>query len=137
MSIYAEGIDNAIAFLSCLYRFEEGGPFVQTVLAMTKEEILVYNDNAPDKQEGADWSYKVKIRFPLKFIELATNEVIESRRKINVKTNRLTLNVKDGEEKKTYNFFYYDDSRSYAYNIIAGLKKYSVKTKNIKTKLSY
>ena len=137
MSIYAEDIDKAIAFLSCLYRFEEDGPFVQTVLAMTKEEVLIYNDNAPDKQEGADWSYKVKIRFPLQFIELATNEVIESRRKINVKTNRLTLNVKEGEEKKVYDFFYYDDSRSYAYNIIAGLKKYSVKAKNIKTKLTY
>ena len=137
MSIYAEDIDKAIAFLSCLFRFEEDGPFVQTVLAMTKEEVLIYNDNAPDKQEGADWSYKVKIRFPLQFIELATNEVIESRRKINVKTNRLTLNVKEGEEKKVYDFFYYDDSRSYAYNIIAGLKKFSVKAKNIKTKLTY
>ena len=55
MSIYAEDIDNAIAFLSCLYRFEESGPFVQTVLAMSKEEILVYNDNAPDKHT---WDYR-------------------------------------------------------------------------------
>lgn len=136
MSIKAEDIEKAINLVSGLYKFEPDGLFEQAVLALTPEAILIYNDNAPDLVDGADWTYQVKVRLPLTSIELVTNEVIKSKRKIKQITNRLTINSKN-EEKKVYQFYYDNTNNKLASNFISGLKHHKVKTKVAETTLTY
>ena len=136
MSIFAEEIEKAIAFLPGLFKFEEDGLFSQAVLALTPECLLIYNDNAPDEVSGEDWTYKVKDTIPFNMIEMVTHESIESKRNSKDIKSRLIVKIK-GEEAGKYRFYYQNDKRSFAVNFMAGLKHYAIKTKNIKTRLSY
>ena len=137
MSIYAEEIDNARGFVPGLFRFEPEGLFEQAVLALTPSELLFYNDNAPDNVNGADWSYKIKLRIPFTSITQVTNEIIITKRKKGEDTNRLVIEVNGEEKPVIYHFFYYEKKSDSALNFMAGLKRYKVKIKTIKTKLAY
>ena len=135
MSIYAEDIEKAVGYLPGLFKFEPNGLFIQSVLTLTKESLLIYDDNAPQTVEGADWSYKVKVRIPLDTIVMVTHEIIESKRRLSENTNRLLIQVKDKEEP--ISFFYYKAKDKLAYNFMAGLKRYKVQGKTIISKLTY
>ena len=143
MSIFAEDIDNATAFFPGFFRFSEEGPFSQAVLAITPICLYIYDDNTPDKVEGADWTYNIKCRIAFESIELVTNETIKTKRKLSEKTSRLIIKLKDegeGEEKKegkTYHFYYRDADENFALNFMAGFKRYKVANKSITTKLIY
>ena len=137
MSIYAEDIDNAVGFLPGLFKFDPEGQFEQAVLALAQGELLFYNDNAPDSVNGADWSYNVKLRIPFQSITLATHELIITKRKNTEETNRLVIETKGEEKPVVYRFYYYENKSKFANNFMMGLKRYKVKTKVIKTKLSY
>ena len=143
MSIFAEEVENGIAFLPGLYKFGKEDLFSQAVLMLTKEEILIFNDNLPDSVDGADWTYNAKERISFENIELVTNELTITKRRLSVGTNRIIITLKKDEsedleeEKKPLSFFYYIDKNKVAANFLAGLKRCGVKTKTTENKLTY
>ena len=136
MSIYAQDIEKAVGFLPGLFKFDPEEPFCQAVLTLSKKEIMIYSDNGPDEIKGEDWQYNVKVRVPFEDIELVTNEVIKSKRKMSEDTNRIIIKVKD-KEQAPISFFYYKAKEKLALNIMAGFKRFKIKYKTIKTKLTY
>ena len=135
MSIYAEDIEKAIGFLPGLFKLNSDGLFTQAVLTLTKDSLMIYDDNAPDTTDGADWSYKVKVCIPLDTIVMVTNVDVIAKRRLAENTNKLLIQVKDKDTPIT--FFYYEAKESLALNFLMGLKRYKVKTKSTKSKLAY
>ena len=143
MSIIVEDVENGIAFLPGLFKFGVEDIFSQAVLMLTKEELIIFNDSAPDSVDGADWSYNAKERISFENIELVTNELIITKRPLAVSTNKIIINLKKDEsedleeEKKPLNYFYYTDDNKVAANLMAGLKRCGVKINTIENKLTY
>ena len=52
MNVIAEDLEKARALLPGLFKFQEGEPFSQAVLAVNEEMVFVYNDHAPDFKDG-------------------------------------------------------------------------------------
>ena len=133
MKLVIEDYKNAKALLVGLFQFDKKEQFSQAVLGLTENELIVYDDNAPDSKEGDSYKYNVKKRVALSDIAFALNEkIIKNKDLMNL--GRLTFVMH--EVDNDVEFYYFVNDKKQLLEFIKELKSAHIKTKKRKVDLS-
>lgn len=133
MKLIIEEYKNAKAVMAGLFQFNPNEKFTQTILTVTDNEFLFYNDNKPDTKEGENYKYNVKKRLNLDDYPLVIDEqIIKNKDLANMK--RLTFYSED--EDKCFEFYYFLNDVKEAQEFIKRLKKFGIEIRNRKVDLS-
>ena len=133
MNVNAEDFEKARALLPGLFKFKDGEPFSQALLAVNEEMLFVYNDHAPDSVYGENLEYSVRLRFPKGSIDTIINEKIYKQPELKG-LNRLTIMTRDED---VFYFYYFNKDKGMIKNFIAALKHFHYSTETNKTNLKY
>ena len=126
MKVQIEQFDKIKALLPGLFQFEKNGFFSQAELAITEEELLIYDDHSPDTIEGDVYGYKIKVRYPLSSVNILANEKIIKNNDLR-EYGRLNISFKEGESAY---FYYYVSDHNKLSNFINAAISLNVKIKN-------
>ena len=133
MSIKAEDFEKVQCLIAGLYKFDEEQPFSQALLGLTDQDLLIYNDHAPDRIEGDANVYLVRKRIPLENIDVAVDEKIVKRPEL-AGLNRLTFVFVTDEQDD--HFFYYVENDREVKDFLKTLKRSKVSVVENKLKLN-
>ena len=133
MNVIAEDLEKARALLPGLFKFQEGEPFSQAVLAVNEEMVFVYNDHAPDFKDGNNLQYRVRLRFPKGSIDTIFNERIVKQPDL-AGLSRLSIMTRDED---VFYFYYFNQDKGMVKNFIAALKHFHYSVETTKTNLKY
>lgn len=132
MKLNVESYSDVIAMIAGLFQFKENEQFTQTALAVTENEILFYDDNAPDRKEGEEYYYQVKKRLSLDDITMVVDEKITKCRQLN---NLGRLNFLSQDEDKAFVFYYFISDKKDVQSFCKELASLGIKTKKKKVNL--
>ncbi len=128
MNISIEGFKDAEAFLPGLYKFHEDGLFSQAILSITNQELLFYDDHAPDVVSGDNLSYKIKFRLNIKDLDTVVDEKI-----INNKDMEGLGRLNFVRDEDNILFYYFVDDKKLLKDFLAVLKAhdFSIQTRKV------
>lgn len=132
MKINLENSGDIIAIIAGLFQFKENEQFSQAALAITEDDLFIYDDNAPDQKQGDNYFYKIKKRFKLEDITMAVDEQIVKNRQLN-NMGRLVFLTQD--EDQTFTFYYFVNDKKDVQGFIKELAAAGIKTKKKKANL--
>ncbi len=133
MKLIIEEYKNAKAAIAGLFQFSPTEKFTQTILAITENSFLFYNDNKPDSKEGENYKYSVKRRLNLDDYPLVVDEKIVRNKDL---ANMGRLNFCADEEAKCFEFYYFLNDKKTVQEFIKELKNSGIKIKNRTVDLS-
>ena len=141
MKINLDEYKNIRELVSGLFQFDPTQKFTQAALAVTDEELLFYDDNAPDEKESIHYIYHIKKRIKLDKVVVALDEKIKKNKYLKDMGRINFLVEEEDEEGDTDNveviFYYYLTDKGQAESFINELKSLNVKVKKRKVDLSY
>ena len=125
--------------ISGLYQFNELEQFSQAALASTDNELLFYNDNAPDEKDAIKNIYHIKKRIKLDNVLIILDDKIKKNRYLS-NMGRLDFLVDsdsaDGEQEEVM-FYYFLSDRKAVDSFLDDVKTFGIKVKKRKVDLSY
>ena len=125
---------NAVnAMIPGLFQFSENDLFTQAELAVTDDELLIYDDSAPDEINGDNYHYAVKKRISLDDIKVVLIEKIIHNREM---SNLGRLEFAMMEDDQTVVFYFYVEDRKLVSNFVDTLEELHIKCKKTKIDLS-
>ena len=125
---------NAVnAMIPGLFQFNENDLFSQAELAVTDDELLIYDDSAPDEVDGDKYHYAVKKRISLDDIKVVLIEKIIHNKELS-NLGRLEFAMMEGDQ--TVVFYYFVEDKKLVSNFIDALEELHIKCKNTKIDLS-
>lgn len=133
MKLVIEDYKNAKAVIAGLFQFSENAKYTQTILALTEDSFLFYNDNKPDAKEGDNYKYSVKKRLNLNDYPLVVVEKIMKNYDL---SNMGRLNFFSDDESKCFEFYYFLNDKKDVQEFIKELKNSGIKIKKRKVDLS-
>ena len=133
MKLIIEEYKNAKAVIAGLFQFNTNEKYTQTILAVTEDSFLFYNDNKPDVKEGDNYKYSVKRRLKLDDYPLVIDEKIVKNKDL---ANMGRLNFYCEEEDKGFEFYYFLNDKKAVQEFIKILKNSGIKIKNRTVDLS-
>ena len=133
MKLIIEEYKNAKAVIAGLFQFNTNEKYTQTILAVTEDSFLFYNDNKPDVKEGDNYKYSVKRRLKLDDYPLVIDEKITKNKDL---ANMGRLNFYSEEEDKGFEFYYFLNDKKAVQEFIKVLKNSGIKIKNRTVDLS-
>lgn len=133
MKLIIEEYKNAKAVIAGLFQFNTNEKYTQTILAVTEDSFLFYNDNKPDVKEGDNYKYSVKRRLKLDDYPLVIDEKIVKNKDL---ANMGRLNFYSEEEDKGFEFYYFLNDKKAVREFIKVLKNSGIKIKNRTVDLS-
>ena len=133
MKLVLDEYKNAKAIIAGLFQFNQDEKYTQTVLAVTENEFLFYNDNKPDSKEGDSYRYSVKKRLSLDDYPLVLDEKIVKNKDL---ANMGRLNFYNQDESKCFEFYYFLNDKREVLEFIKELKNSGIKIKKRKVDLS-
>ena len=133
MKLIIEEYKNAKAVIAGLFQFNTNEKYTQTILAVTEDSFLFYNDNKPDVKEGDNYKYSVKRRLKLDDYPLVIDEKIVKNKDL---ANMGRLNFYSEEEDKGFEFYYFLNDKKAVQEFIKVLKNSGIKIKNRTVDLS-
>ena len=133
MKLIVEDYKNVKAIIAGLFQFNHNEKFSQVVLAITENQIMVYNDNKPDSKEGENYHYSVKKRIGLEEYPLVVDEKIIKNKEL---ANMGRLYFYSSEEEKCFEFYYFLNDKREVQEFIKELKNSGIKIRKRKVDLS-
>ena len=133
MKLIIEDYKDAKAAIAGLFQFEENAKFTQTILAVTENSFLFYNDNKPDMVEGDNYKYNVKLRLNIEDYPLVVVEKIAKNYQL---SNMGRLNFWCDEPEKCFEFYYFLNDKRDVQELIKELKNSGIKIKKRKVDLA-
>lgn len=133
--------EKILEMLSGLFQFNESEQFTQAAIAVTDDELVFYDDNAPDEKQTIRYVYHIKKRISLENVLLVLDEKIK-KNKFLKNMGRLNFIVEEEDEDGDIEptevlFYYYLNDRRAAETFLDELKKLKIKTKKRKIDLNY
>ena len=133
MKITLDEYDKVRAVVPGLFQFNENEMFTQAALAITDDELFLYDDNAPTQILGEVYRYSIKKRIKLDDISMALDEKITR----NIQMNEMgRLNFLMEETDENILFYYYLSDKKDIQDFIKELADAGIKTKKRKVDLS-
>jgi len=134
MKLVIEEYKNAKAVIAGLFQFNPTEKYTQTILAVTEDSFLFYNDNKPDAKEGDNYKYSVKRRLKLDDYPLVIDETIIKNKDLS-NMGRLNFFCEEDDEK-CFEFYYFLNDKKAVQGFLKVLKNSGIKIKNRKVDLS-
>ena len=133
MKLVLDEYKNARAIIAGLFQFSPTEKFTQTVLAVTENQLLFYNDNKPDSKQGDTYHYAVKKHLSLDEYPLVLDETIIKNKEL---ANMGRLNFYNEDVNKCFEFYYFLNDKREVQEFIKELKNSGIKIKKRKVDLS-
>ena len=133
MKLSLDEYDKVLAIVPGLFQFNENEMFTQAALAITEDELFLYDDNAPAQIMGEVYHYPILKRIKLDDIAMALDEKIVR----NIQLSEMgRLNFLMEETDENILFYYYLSDKKDIQDFIKELANCGIKTKKRKVDLS-
>ena len=121
------------ALISGLYQFDENDLFSQAALAVTDDELFIYDDHSPTDKNGGEFHYIIKERYKIDDVNAALDEQLMRNRQFK---HLGRLNFVVGEDEDEVLFYYFLNDKKEVQEFIKELKAVGLKVKKFKVDLS-
>lgn len=133
MKLNLDEQDKIRAIISGLYQFDETEQFSQAALAVTDDELFIYDDHSPTDKNGGIFHYTIKERYKIDDVNAALDEKLARNRQLN---HLGRLNFVVGEDEDEVIFYYFLENKKDVQDFIKELKAVGLKVKKFKVDLS-
>ena len=133
MKLSLDEYDKVRAIVPGLFQFNENEMFTQAALAITDDELYLYDDNAPAQIMGDVYHYPILKRIKLDDISMALDEKIIRNAQLN-DMGRLNFLMEETDENIL--FYYYLSDKKDIQDFIKELADAGIKAKKRKVDLS-
>ena len=141
MKIDLDEYTNVRELISGLFQFDPMQKFSPAAMAVTDEELLFYDDSAPDEKQSIHLIYHIKKRIKLENVMIVLHDKFKKNKYLKNMARINFLVEEEDEEGDTDNvevaFYYYLDEQSAAERFVRELKSLGVKVKKRKVDISY
>lgn len=132
MKINLDEYDKVITFISGLYQFNENELFSQAALAVTDDELFLYDDHRPTDKNNGEYHYVVKKRYKLSRIDFVLDETIKGNADL---SNYGRLYFYSKEEDDSFEFYYMVNDRKQVNFFLKKLKSMGIPNTSRTTKI--
>ena len=132
MILNVDEYNSVTIMLAGLFQFGENELFSQAELALTDNEVLIYDDHAPDEVKNDTAHYRIKKRVPLENITVVLNEKIVNNKDM-AYLGRLVFAHE--EEEQSFIFYYFVNDKKEVAAFCKALGALRIKVKKIKIDL--
>ena len=133
MILKVDEYNSVNAMIAGLFQFAENDLFSQAELAITDNEVLIYDDHEPDQVNGDTYHYSVKKRVPLDDIKLVLNEKIIHNKEM---SNLGRLMFAHMEDEQSFVFYYFVNDKKELKRFLSALKAVHIKCRKLPIDLS-
>ena len=133
MKLSLDEYDKVKAIVPGLFQFNENEMYTQAALAITDNELYLYDDNAPAQIMGDVYHYPILKRIKLDDISMALDEKIVRNAQLD---NMGRLNFLMEETEENILFYYYLSDKKDIADFIKELAEAGIKTRKRKVDLS-
>ena len=132
MKINLDEFDKVIAWISGLFQFGENELYSQAALAVTEDELFIYDDHRPTDKNNGVYHYVIKRRFKLKHYAFILDETIKGNADL---SNYGRLYFYSEEDDKSFEFYFLVNERKEVNAFLKELKSLGIRSTKKTTKI--
>ena len=132
MKINLDEFDKVIVWISGLFQFGENELYSQAALAVTEDELFIYDDHRPTDKNNGVYHYVIKRRFKLKHYAFILDETIKGNADL---SNYGRLYFYSEEDDKSFEFYFLVNERKEVNAFLKELKSLGIRNTKKTTKI--
>ena len=132
MKINLDEFDKVITWISGLFQFGENELYSQAALAVTEDELFIYDDHRPTDKNNGVYHYVIKRRFKLKHYAFILDETIKGNADL---SNYGRLYFYSEEDDKSFEFYFLVNERKEVNAFLKELKSLGIRSTKKTTKI--